>query len=63
MKTWNQIAGRIVFKLTSAQWLIAVGFMAGFIYCIVNTIDVPDYAVMLGTLIVKSYFDKQREIK
>ena len=60
MKTWKEIFGRIVFKITSAQWILAVGFMAAFSYCLINSIDIPDYGVMLGTLIVKSYFDRNR---
>jgi len=53
---------RIVTKLTSAQWIIAVVFTGSFAYCMVNSIELPDYVVMLGTLIVKSYFDRDRAI-
>ena len=54
------IVDRLIFKMTSAQWIITVIFMGGFVYAMVNSIDLPDYAVMLGTLIVKSYFDRDR---
>ena len=59
-KSWKDIIDRIAFKVTSAQWILAVVFISGFTYCMVNKIDIPDYGVMLGTLIVKSYFDRDR---
>ena len=62
MNNKDSILFRIVLKVTSAQWVLAVGFMAVFCYCIIQQIDLPDYAVMLGTLIIKSYFDKPRQV-
>ena len=49
---------RIITKITSARWILAVVFSLGMVYCMCTGVNVPDYGVMLCTLIVKSYFDR-----
>ena len=57
----NHAIENMLYKMSSAKWLMAVIFICSFCWCMIHGINLPDYAVVIGTIIVKAYFDEDHK--
>jgi len=52
------IIQRIVYKLTSARFLITLGVVGTLLYLVVSHEEIPNWFVATSTMIIKGYFDR-----